>query len=667
MKKVFLLSLFVTINVIAQNRDLGKVTVQELEEKICPLDSSAVASILFSIGDVSFDFVESSGNFIMNTNVKTKIKIYKKEGYEYANKEVRYYIGGSSKEKISFKNEVTYNLINGKIEKTKLRKEGEFDEKVNEFWGKKKISMPNVKEGSIVEFEYTVSSELIGSIDSWYFQSSIPTLYSEFNIKTPEFYVYTPKFRGFLSPKIVTEKNKKSISITSKARTEGLVTRTVFSTENFDYTENKTVYTIENIPAIKDEAFVNNIKNYISSIEHELMSVQYPNQPAKNFATDWETVVKKIYENEDFGNELNKTGYFEKDIDAILAGSNSQEEKIASIFTFVKSKMNWNEYYGYACNNGVRKAYQDKVGNAAEINLMLTSMLRYAGFEANPVLISTRGNGIAVFPSRNAFDYVITGVELNNQTILFDATNKYSMYNILPIRDLNWKGRLIRKNGTSSSINLTPTFNSKDVINLMAEINSQGEVMGKVREQYFDYNGFVYRDKYNGLTKETMMEKIEKKYQGLEISEYDVQNSNDLSKPIIENYSFTSNNVVETIGDKMYFSPFLHFAMSENPFKQESRFYPIDFVFPNQDKYSISIKLPEGYVVETLPEVKAIGLPNDYGNFKYNISSNGNQIQLMYTYDINTAIIPSENYEEIKAFFKEMINKQTEKVVLKKI
>ena len=59
----------------------------------------------------------------------------------------------------------------------------------------------------------------------------------------------------------------------------------------------------------------------------------------------------------------------------------------------------------------MRKAYKDKTGNVAEINLMLTAMLRYAGINANPVLVSTRSNGIALFPNRTAFNYVIAAVE----------------------------------------------------------------------------------------------------------------------------------------------------------------------------------------------------------------------------------------------------------------
>lgn len=667
MKKVVFLILLCSINLMAQKYELGKVTVQELEQKVCPIDSSAVASILFSTGESRFQYVENRG-FILSTNVKTKIKIYKSEGYEWANKAVQYYIGGSVKEGVTFKNEATYNLVGGKVEKTKLKSDGEFEEKINEFWARKKITLPNVKEGSIIEFEYTLNSDSFGSLDEWFFQSSIPVIYSEFKAYIPEYFIFKPIFKGYIQPKITQEKKFVTLqnTITGAGNLSGKNTRGN-SIDRPEYEETKTTYIVENAPPLKGEVYVNNIKNYISSVVLELSGTRSADMTYKDFSTTWEGVVKAIYQSDKFGSELNKTGYYDKDVDAILANLTTNEDKVAAIFNHVQSTMNWNNFYGYYCNDGVRKAYQNKTGNAAEINLMLTSMLRYAGLNANPVIISTRGNGISMFPSRTAFDYVIAGVELNNQVVLLDATNKYSKPGILPIRDLNWYGRLIRKDETSSEIDLMPSFNSKEMINLMAEISPNGEINAKARDQYLDYNAFVYRDNYIGLTNDSRIDKIEKYYPGIEITELEILNGKDLSKPIIENYSYNSTNQVEIIGDKMYFSPLLHFTMNENPFKQEIRLYPIDFVFPHQDKYIISIKIPDGYTVESLPASKAVGLSGNKVVYKYAITNTGNQIQLMYTFDVNTAIIGSEDYEEIKDFYKDMVEKHKEKVVLKKI
>jgi hypothetical protein len=667
MKKIILIAA-ILINTIgfSQKRELGKVTIEELKEKRFPSDTSAAAAVLFSIGKSYFLFSPSKG-FELVTEKIAKIKIYKKEGYDNANQSLMFYIGGSGDERVSVSKAATYNLENNKIEKTKLSNDGEFTEKVNKFWSKKKITLPNVKEGSIIEFKFEVTSAYI-DISTWQFQTDIPVVYSEFTTNIPEYYIFNAQHKGYLSPKVQSENVSKSVAYTSKDRQDsGPRVSTSFSSESLSYTEAKTTYVLENVPALKEESFANNINNYRAAVVFELSGKRFPNSPYENFTTDWETIVKNIYKSENFGDELKKTGYFEKDVDALLSGITAQDERIGAIFSYVKSRMNWDEYYGFYCNDGVKKAYQDKKGNVAEINLMLTAMLRYAGFDANPVIISTRSNGISLFPSKSAYNYVIAGLELNNQVVLMDATNKFSSPDILPIRDLNWYGRIIRKNESSAEIDLMPKSNSKDVVSIMGTINDKGEVTGKIRDQYFDYNAFLFRQSNNGVSKDSYIEKLEKEHEGLEIGEYEVQNSTDLSKPIVENYGFTSTNSVEIIADKMYVSPFLFFAKTENPFKQETREYPVDFVFPNQDKFNISLTIPEGYVVEVLPAPKVVSMPDNLANFKYNISSTGNQIQVLYTFDTNEAIIGAEHYEELKLFYKEIVDKQTEKIVLKKV
>jgi hypothetical protein len=102
---------------------------------------------------------------------------------------------------------------------------------------------------------------------------------------------------------------------------------------------------------------------------------KFPNTSNDLYATDWPSVTKKIYENEDFGAELNKTGYFDDDLNRLLTGLKTPYEKLTRFIILLRPNIKWNDYYGYSCNDGVKKAYKDKTGNIAEINLMLTAML----------------------------------------------------------------------------------------------------------------------------------------------------------------------------------------------------------------------------------------------------------------------------------------------------
>lgn len=672
MKIINLFSLFVilliTPKAVSQEFKLGKVSVAELEQKVHPKDSSAAAAILYKKGSSRLEYDTSEG-FVTITEVETRIKIYKKEGYDWANQQVWYYFSNDAKEKLSFSDAVTYNLVGGKIEKTKLKSDGIFDEVLSKYRSQKKLTMPNVKEGSVIEFKYYIRSPF-QMIRDWDFQTSIPVNYSEFSTYIPEYYVFSPRQKGYIFPKTVTVKNNKSIVFTSKERhtPTGLgAVKTEYSSEKVDYVESKTTYTAVDFPAMKDEAYVNNIENYTSSIAHELAVTNFPNSPIKEFSTDWNSVVKTIYNYDDFGPELNKTGYFEEDVKKLLTGLNTPEEKIWAILNHVKSTVKWNGYTGYNCDSGVKKAYKEKTGNIADINLMLTAMLRYSGLTANPVLVSTRSNGIALFPNRTAFNYVIAAVETPNGYILLDASDKFSTPNILPLRVLNWSGRLIRKDGTSEEINLIPQKTSNDNVFLTYSIDADGKVTGKTRKQSLDYNAMITRGNIFNVKEEEYLEKLENSNNKIEISEYSKTNEKDILLPIIETYSFTGNNLCELIGGKIYVSPMLFFANQKNPFVQEVREYPVDFSYPFADKYNITIKIPDGFAVETLPAPALVTMENNLGAFRYNIAANENTLQVSITHQINQAIVSAEGYDMLKEYYKGMIAKETEKIVLKRI
>ncbi|SFD41193.1 DUF3857 domain-containing protein [Flavobacterium phragmitis] len=657
--------LFVVSTVTAQEFKLGKVSVAELQQKVHPKDSAAVAAILYKKGTSRFIYDKDQG-FVIVTDVENRIKIYKKEGYDWANQDVFYYISGGVEESVVFSDAVTYNLVDGKIEKTKLKTEGTFKENRSKYSGHKKITLPNVKEGSVIEYRYTIKSRHLSFMRDWDFQEEIPVNYSEYVTYIPEYFVYNVRQKGYILPKVKSEFIQGSFTVYEKER--DLVSgKPSYSTFKKEYQEAKTTYVAENFPAMKDEVFVNNVNNYMSSLQFELAMTKFPNESIKPYSTDWNSVVKTIYEYDDFGPELNKTGYFEEDLKSLLATAKSNEERILLILNFVKSNVGWNGINGYSCDNGVRKAYKEKTGNIADINLMLTAMLRHAGLKANPVLVSTRSNGIAFFANRTAFNYVIAAVETDQGNILLDASSKYSSPNILPLRALNWQGRLIRKDGTSEAVDLMPNTISNDNVFVNYTIDPTGKIDGKVRRQCTEYNAMVFRNNFESVKQDAYLEKLENESGKIEISDYSRTNEKELLLPTIESFSFTGSNLCDLIGDKIYINPMLFFAKTSNPFKQEVREYPVDFGYPFMDKFNITIKIPDGFTVESLPQSGALTMEDNLGAFKYHIVQNESVLQLSISHQINEAIVSNEQYDMLKEYYKGMVAKETEKIVLKRI
>ena len=672
MKKQSLVVLFLfAINfVLAQKQELGKVTLEELSQKRHKIDTSAVASIIFSRGLSYIEYIQGEG-FKAVTDVETKIKVYKKDGFSYGDYSVNYYKTSQAEQLVSFAKAVTYNLENGIIVKSKLKSENEFKEIISETRAVKKIAMPNVKEGSIIEYKYTIRSPAgyIASLPEWNFQREIPVDYSEFTTRIPQYYTYNKFLKGFLQVKETSMIYNKSMLLNYKGAVSanGLYRNQNYA-EPVNYQETETIHQISNVPALKQEGYVNNIDNYRASIQYELAKSEFVGSTTTLYATSWEAVAKKIYEDDDFGLQLNKNNYFEDDLKAVIANAGNDSQKTMTIFNYVKNRMAWDQNYGYYCKKGVKNAYKEKTGNVADINLMLTAMLRFAGLNSNPILVSTRGNGIALFPSRNAYDYVISSVNLgDDNVILLDATNKYSMPDLLPARDLNWFGRMITKEGLTEEIDLALKVVSTDDIRFFVKMDANGDISGKLRETYFDYNGFLFRDNYAAMSQDNYLEMVEKRFPGLEISNYVRTNETDFDKPLTESFDVKIKNSVESIGNKLYFSPMLVFAEQTNPFTQETREYPVDFTFPHQDKYIIIAQIPDGYTVESVPIDETFVLGNDMGSFTYGVTTTDNQIQVVIVLSINTSIVAASDYADLKLFYKNHIAKQNEKIVLKKV
>jgi len=386
-------------------------------------------------------------------------------------------------------------------------------------------------------------------------------------------------------------------------------------------------------------------------------------------AQTWTDVAKSIYEISSFGAELAKTNYFAEDLQALINGQEDPTKKAILIFSHVKSKINWDGTFGVLTDKGVTKAYKDGSGNAAEINLMLTAMFRQAGLKANPVLVSTRKNGIPIFPTRDGFNYVIAAIEMQEGIVLFDATEKYAVPNILPERAINWMGRLVREDGTSIEVSLLPKTPSKQVAYFSAQLNEDGSAAGKVRIQNYDQYAFNFRERIKNLNKDLYLERLENKTfnSDIEVSNYQMQNESDLSKPVIENFEFKKEDQCEIIGGKIYVSPLLFSGMIENPLKLEKREYPIEFSFPTTNQYLITIKIPEGYQIESVPESLALQLPEDIGSYQYNITAKANQIQVKLTSEIKSPLISAQGYEMIKNYYQQIVQKNAEKIVLTKI
>jgi len=368
-----------------------------------------------------------------------------------------------------------------------------------------------------------------------------------------------------------------------------------------------------------------------------------------------------------FGEELRKVKYFEEDLNIALKGIANDKEKMFKVLSFVKDKVKWNRRRGVGTDEGVKKAYSSKTGNSGDINLMLVAMLQHAGLDANPVVLSTRDHGVQLFPTLSGLNYVIAAVKQGNGYVMLDATEEYSGPNVLPMRTLNLFGRLVNKDGSSSMMDMVPAKRAIETSLMNVAINEDGSVEGSTRQRFSSYYAMLLRKQIADNTMDTYLDKMEENYNGLEISNLEVTNKSTVEKPLNQSYDIYNEDVVEEVGGKLYFSPLYHMATTTSPFKADKREFPVDFGYPWEDRFVINTKIPEGYKVEHLPESSSFALPENMGSFKYSIKETGGMLQLSSGIAFSSCLIPPQYYGALKEFYRQIIEKQSEKVVLSKI
>ncbi|MUV02613.1 DUF3857 domain-containing protein [Flavobacterium rakeshii] len=649
MRNIFTL-LFVSFacTVFARDFRLSKVSKEELMEKEHPLDPSADAAILYKKGNTHFKI--DNDNWVIITEVEVRLKVYTKKGYKYGNVEVPYYYKRVNGESVTFEEASTYNLVNGEIEKTSLKKGDDHTDEVSSTRRVKKIMLQDVKEGSVIEYKYVVKSPYIHSFPDWYFQEKIPVNYIEYTVNIPQLFTYNRILNPYYELKEDAEVNRKSLYARSAKIT---------------FQEIKQTYSIENLPAFKTESYIDNPDNYRLYVKHELASFRDLDEKETKYSNNWESVAKTLYDDDDFGSEIKKTSYFKDDIDALINGVNDNDKKLTIVFNYVKERMSWNEKHGLYCSDGVKKAYDERSGNCAEINLMLTAMLRYAGLNANPVVLSTKDNGLATYASIYSYDFVICAVEVNDKQILLDATEPFSSPDMLPVRDLNASGWLLRDNNTWKEVKLNTEKLSKEMVFVSAQLSADGTVSGKMNCKYSDYDAMMYKMYFDNIPNDKHMDELESSMGDIEIS--DLEYKADTENEAQVSYNFKSVGHAEVVGDMIYLSPLLFHTETENSFNEEKRLYSLDFVYPSQVRYNFVFAIPEGYAIESMPEATRLSSVDGITDFTFRLSSSGNQIQVLCISTQNYSTVGPEYYDSIKEMEGLTLKKQAEKIVLKKI
>lgn len=648
----------------------GDVPIEQIEMKVYSGDSTAEAVVLADFGESTIEYNQSTGFQLIFERIK-RVKILTKEGLDYGNFSIPLYVDGAVDEKLSSLKGITYNLEGNKVVETKLKSDAQFKEKASSNLNLIKFTMPNVKEGAVLEISYRVVSEFLFNFQDWDFQSTIPTIWSEYRANVPEYFYYEKYMQGYLPVKINDQSSRlQSVTITTNNRSDGGMgvrqTQTGFSTDKIEYTLNSNRWVVENAPAFKAEAHIASYRDYISSINFELSYTKFPNRPINKIMGTWEDINKNFEENTNFSGEIKGNAFLKKTADELTAGLNNPEEKAAAIHSFVRNNFIWDGTSRRETEVGLRKIFDDRKGTSAELNFIMGSMLEKIGVEVYPVLLSTRNNGFIreATPISSQFNYSVILAKIGEKHFLLDATDKLLSFGILPERCLNGRGFVVSKTG-HSWIPLAAPVRSRVIHSVEGLLNEQGIIDGKLTLERTGYFAANNRRQYLANEESEYVKTLSDQYQ-IEIKKSEFINTKEFANSFKEVHDVVVSDRANVAPNTIYFNPVIFSKISENPFRSEDRKYPVDFGHSFDQIYVLKLIIPDGYIVDEAPEAKAIALPAGAGKFTYSFSQAGNTINLINNLQINKSVFNQEEYASLREFYNQVVAKQAEQVVLKK-
>lgn len=635
------------------NMKFGKPTKEEMEMATYEADPQADAVVLCRLTNINYT-VQASG-YLVDYQEKVRIKVLKPAGARHASVTIPYYIlgkdraglkasktslramsfsmgsvnsstfegaGGSlidnfegsySNESVEDLKATAYNMVNGKLVRSRLKDKDIVKEKTGDDMWQARFTVPDVREGTVIEYEYSIHSELFYRLRDWYAQCDIPVVYACLDMEIPSYLIFNIEEQGIqrLVCRCVTG------SLTYKLESDPLARPVTIGTNHY-------ICVGRDLKAIPKDSYVWDTDDYCAGITAELKSFSLPNTGHNAFVRNWEDIDYMLLQDNDLGKQLSNHSPLQKELqDAHIQDIADQQARAEAVFQLVQSRVQWNGKYELWPQPTKETLTQGK-GSNADINMLLIQSLKDVGLEAAPVVLRTRDQGLLPynFPSFQKLTTFVVGIKQDyNKYAFVDASSAGGSLNVLPAPLLVERARLVLPKN-STWVDLQKTQKSKTVTAIDATLSADGTIKGTLTTQY----------------------------EGLAAQHYRQQQHSTEFAPKVQDSTAVSWQ--GTAGDStVSFCPFPVAPIKNNPFTAEERFIPVEFPCLTSDAITVNITLPEGYTLVRQPEQYNMITPDRGIEGHLFTSQQGRLLQVHYLFNVNKLKQDSKNYPAIRQMF----------------
>lgn len=655
MKYLLLILFLVIANLTAQAQDFpfAGITHEEINLKNTVIDSNANAIVLKEFGTARMQLDDSDGRLFISFSYHVRIKIFNKQGYEQGNITIPKRVYGDKEDEVSDIKAVTINYIDGQFKQSPLDPKKIFNEKTSKYSAQTKFTLPNLQDGSIIEYSYEVKIPSIFNFKSWQFQADIPKLYSEYIAYIPAYYNYNVVLRGALK----------------LSDTKAEISRECMRLSGTPVDCSKMSYIMKDIPAFITEDYMTAPVNFTSAMYFELSDYTLLTGGKVNVTKTWKSIDDELTSDRSFGAQMKKKDSFKELMPEILKNTTDDLSKAQTVYAYISKNIKSNGYIGIYSETAVKKALETHSGNTGDINLALISALTAANLDAEALILSTRNNGEInrLFPVISNFNYVVVKLNIGQESYLLDASVPLLPFGMLPLHCINGQGRVINLKKPSYWYDIKSGQKDYTRYNFNATLTKDGIIKGEL----ITYSsGYTALKKRRAITEASSIaeyvEKLDEKMPKINITQHEIMNLDSVNLPLVEKYELVMEAFDAGNMSKIFFSPFFIDHISKNPFNLNDRTYPVDLGASSERRVTIVLNIPDDYAMAGQPKDMSIGLADNGGRYLTSTSLSEKTLSFTQLLQFNKPIYGPSEYLSLKEFYSQIIQNQKTDIILSK-
>ncbi len=457
------------------NMKFGKPTKEEMQMTTYEAEPDAEAVVLCRLTDVEYS-IQQTG-YLVDYREKVRIKVLKPSGVRYAKVVVPFLKNtpidnrNSSSKKVlkvdatdnnsvssSFEEQAgamttadldryseesvedvkatAYNLQGSKVVKSVLKKGAFVETKIDDQHYQVEFTVPDVKEGTVIEYEYTLHSELFWLLHDWFAQCEIPVVYAKLDMNIPRYLLFNLEEHGV--QRLIT--SCESGTMRFKLESDPLAAQTVVPSNHY-------VSVGRNLKGMKQGNGVWSMQDNCAGITALLKHYSMRGAAVVDYTRTWEQIDEMVLKSDDLGKQLQEHSPLAAELkEAKIEEIADMRQRAEAVAKLVLSKVEWNGRYEMSPAN-TEETLKNGGGSNVDINMLLLQSLQDVGLNAAPVTLRMRNQGVLTmdYPSVQKYTTFIVGVVLPQGNLYLDASSADGHFNALPELLQVEKARLVLK------------------------------------------------------------------------------------------------------------------------------------------------------------------------------------------------------------------------------